>query len=306
MLMMQANGVSLCYEAAGDPAGTPIVLIMGLGMQLVDWPDEFVEGLADQGFYVVRFDNRDSGLSSKLDHLGRPNLVWLWMKSMLHLPLAGPYSLEDMVDDTLGLMDGLGLRKAHIVGVSMGGMIAQLLAATHPERVLSLTSIMSSSLRRSLPGPSARVRRLLLRPPARTRDGTVRQVMDVFKAVGSPSYPTPERHLRSRIERSVDRNVSPGGVQRQIAAIAATGELVERLAHIQAPTLVIHGAADQLVPLACGVDSARCIPDARLEVIEGMGHDLPAALIERLLALIDVHTRGKMAPDSLPRLFEKQ
>jgi proline iminopeptidase len=275
-------------------------------MQLVAWPDEFVEGLVEQGFYVIRFDNRDCGLSTKLDNLGAPNLPWLWLKSLVGLPLRAPYTLHDMVADTAALMDALGVQAAHLVGASMGGMVAQLFAATHAARVLSLTSIMSSSLRRDLPGPSAAARKLLLRRPPRTREGMVRHVMAVFQAVGSPSYPTPERQLRSRVERAVDRNVSQAGVQRQIAAIAATGELVPYLAKITAPTLVIHGAADPLVPAACGIDSARCIPGARLEIIEGMGHDLPTALIERLLALIDAHTRGKMAPDSLPRLFEKQ
>jgi proline iminopeptidase len=306
MPSLQANGITLAYETAGDSTGMPVVLIMGLGMQLVDWPDEFVDGLVEQGYYVVRFDNRDIGHSSKLDSLGTPNLMWAWMKIVFGLKVRAPYTLNDMVDDTVGLMDALGLRSAHIVGASMGGMIAQLLAARHPERVMSLTSIMSSSLRRGLPGPSPAARRMLMRRMPRDREGMVRHLMDVFRVIGSPSYPTPERQLRARIERSVDRSVSPRGVLRQMVAIGATGELTPVLGNITAPTLVIHGAADPLVPPACGADSARHIPGARLELIEGMGHDLPTALIERLLALIDAHTRGKMMPDSLPRLFEKQ
>lgn len=306
MPSIKANGISLTYEAAGDPAGVPVVLIMGLGMQLIAWPDEFVEGLVEQGYYVVRFDNRDAGLSTKMDAHGTPNLVWAWFKSLLGFSVGAPYTLHDMVADTVGLMDSLAIPKAHIVGASMGGMIAQLMAARHPERVLSLVSLMSSSLRRGLPGPSAAVRKAMLRRPPRDREGLVRHFMHIFRLIGSPSYPTPERQLRARIERAVDRNVSPGGVQRQLAAIAATGELCPLLRNITAPTLIIHGAADPLLPQACGADSARSIPGARLEVIQGMGHDLPPALIERLLALIDAHTRGKMAPDSLPRLFEKQ
>jgi proline iminopeptidase len=306
MPTLQANGITLAYETAGDPNSPAVILIMGLGMQLAAWPEEFVEGLVEQGFYVIRFDNRDSGLSSKLDALGTPNLLWVWMKSVLGLTVHAPYSLHDMVDDTIGLMNALKLRSAHIVGASMGGMVAQLLAGKHQERVISLTSIMSSSLRRGLPGPSAAARKALLRRSPRDREGMVRHLMDIFRIVGSPSYPTSERQLRARIELAVDRNVAPRGVLRQMAAIAATGELVPVLGNITAPTLVIHGAADQLVPPACGADSARHIPGARLELIEGMGHDLPAALIERLLALIDAHTRGKMTPDSLPRLFEKQ
>src|SRR5476651_10187 len=252
----------------------PVLLIMGLGMQLTSWPDEFVDGLVEQGCYVIRFDNRDSGLSSKFDQFKRPNLPLAYLKSLVGWPLASPYKLADMADDARGLLDALGLQKVHVIGVSMGGMIGQIFAARHAERTLSLTSIMSSSGRRGLPGPTRAARNAL---------------------IGSPAYPTPERQLRASIERAMARSVSPAGVARQMVAIAASGDRTPLLEKIRCPALVIHGAADPLVPLACGEATAQAIAGAELHVIEGMGHDLPPQLNERLLALIDGHLRGKMA-----------
>ena len=308
MPLLQSNGISIAYETAGDPKGVPLLLIMGLGMQLISWPDDLVEGLVDLGFYVVRFDNRDSGLSEKFDHAGKPSLALAFVKSLLRLPLNSAYKLDDMADDALGVMRALGIARAHVVGASMGGMIAQIIAARHPDRVLSLTSIMSSSGRRGLPGPTRAARSVLLSRPSNAKniDSLVTHMSNTFRVIGSPAYPTPEKQLRARMQRAIKRNVSPAGVARQMVAIAASGDRSALLQTISVPTLVIHGAADPLVPLACGEDTARQIPGARLEVIEGMGHDLPSQLIERLLALIDAHAHGKMAPDSTARLFEKQ
>jgi proline iminopeptidase len=190
----------------------------------------------------------------------------------------------------------------------MGGMIAQILAAHHPDRVLSLTSVMSSSGRRGLPGPTRAARAALTRRPPLPHDleRLVSHLAGVFRVIGSPAFPTPEKQVHARVLAAIRRNVCSSGVTRQMAAIVASGERCALLKTIERPTLVIHGAADPLVPVACGVDTARLVPGARLEIIEGMGHDLPAQLIERLLALIDVHARGKMTPDNLPRLFEKQ
>ena len=308
MPLLQSNGISIAYETAGDPKGVPLLLILGLGMQLMSWPDDLVEGLVDLGFYVVRFDNRDSGLSEKFDHAGKPSLALAFVKSLLRLPLKSAYKLDDMADDALGVMRALGIARAHVVGASMGGMIAQIIAARHPDRVLSLTSIMSSSGRRGLPGPTRAARSVLLSRPSNAKniDSLVTHMSNTFRVIGSPAYPTPEKQLRARMQRAIKRNVSPAGVARQMVAIAASGDRSALLQTISVPTLVIHGAADPLVPLACGEDTARQIPGARLEVIEGMGHDLPSQLIERLLALIDAHAHGKMAPDSTARLFEKQ
>lgn len=308
MPSLNANGIRIAFDTAGDPKSVPLLLISGLGLQLTAWPDEFVEGLVELGFYVIRFDNRDSGLSTKFEHAGTPSLTLAWLKSLLRLPLKPPYRLEDMADDAIGVLSALGVARAHVVGMSMGGMVGQLMAAKYPSRVLTLTSIMSSSGRRGLPGPTQAARRALLRRPrgAADIDTAIEYNVQLLQAIGSPAYPTPEKHLRRRVARALRRNCCPGGVVRQMLAVTACGDRTPQLQTIVAPTLVIHGAADPLVPLACGVDTAQAIPGARLEVIEGMGHDLPAQLMERLLALIDAHAHGKMAPDSTPRLFVKQ
>jgi pimeloyl-ACP methyl ester carboxylesterase len=308
MPVLKVNGIDIAYETAGDPKAVPLVLIMGLGMQLIAWPDDMVEGLVEQGFYVIRIDNRDSGLSAKFDHAGTPNLPLAFLKTLVRWPLRPAYTLDDMAADVIGLMRALGVARAHIVGASMGGMIAQVLAAKYPGRVLSLTSIMSSSGRRGLPGPAPAARKVLLSRPPNPQDheSVITHMAHLFKVIGSPAYPTPDKQMRTRMARALKRSASPGGMARQMVAIAASGDRSELLRTIKAPTLVIHGAADPLVPLACGIDTAKQVPNARLEVIEGMGHDLPAQLIERLIALIDAHAHGKMAPDSTARIFEKQ
>jgi proline iminopeptidase len=308
MPSLNANGIRIAFDTAGDPKAVPLLLVSGLGLQMTAWPDGFVEGLVELGFYVIRFDNRDTGLSTKFEHAGTPNLGLAWLKSLLHWPIRPPYTLEDMADDAVGVLSALGVARAHVVGVSMGGMIGQLMAARSPSRVLSLTSIMSSSGRRGLPGPAPEVRRALVRRPRPDADvdAMIDQGVRLLQAIASPTYPTPEKQLRRRVARALRRNCCPGGAARQALAVAASGDRTPQLRSIAAPTLVIHGAADPMVPLACGQDTAQAIPNARLEVIEGMGHDLPAQLLERLLALIDAHAHGKMTPDSTPRLFVKQ
>jgi proline iminopeptidase len=308
MPSLNANGIRIAFDTAGDPKAVPLLLISGLGLQLTSWPDEFVEGLVELGFYVIRYDNRDTGLSTKFEHAGTPSLGLAWLKSLVRWPIKPPYTLQDMADDAVGVLSALGVARAHVVGVSMGGMIAQLMAAKFPSRVLSLTSIMSSSGRRGLPGPTPEVKRAMLRPPktGADADAMVDHGVRLLQTIASPTYPTPEKQLRRRVARALRRNCCPGGVVRQILAVSASGDRSAQLRSIAAPTLVIHGAADPMVPLACGEDTAQAIPNARLEVIEGMGHDLPTQLLERLLALIDAHAHGKMTPDSTPRLFVKQ
>jgi proline iminopeptidase len=299
----QANGITIAYETSGSPLDPPVLLIMGLGMQLIAWPQDFVDGLVEQGYYVIRFDNRDIGLSSKLHQHKKPNIFWAYFKSLVGVTPSSPYTLNDMADDALGLLDALGIGKAHVVGVSMGGMIAQIFAARFAARTLSLTSIMSSSGRRGLPGPTAAARGAMLRPAdPNDRKAVVDRIMNVYRVVGSPSYPTPEHVRRAAIEQAVDRGPSPDDVARQMVAIVASGDRTPLLRKIQCPTMVIHGAADALVPLACGVDTAKAIPGATLHIIEGMGHDLPSQLIERLLALLDQHLRGNMTPELPPSL----
>lgn len=308
MPTLKSNGIRIAYETAGDPKGVPVLLIMGLGMQLIAWPDDFVDGLVDLGFYVIRFDNRDCGLSTKFDHAGTPNLWLTYIKSLLRWRIKPPYTLDDMAEDARGVLRALGVAKAHVVGTSMGGMVGQIMAAKYPDRILSLTSIMSTSGRRGLPGPTREARAVMMRAPRNTRDieAVIEHTANIYRVIGSPAYPTPEKQLRDQIARAIRRNVNGAGIVRQMVAVTAAGDLGPRLNTIRVPTLVIHGAADPLVPLACGIDTARQIPGARLEIIEGMGHDLPDQLVERLLALIDAHAHGKMEADPTPRLFEKQ
>ena len=309
MPTLNANGLRIAFDTAGDPKAAPLLLIHGLGMQLSDWPDEVVEGLVELGFYLIRFDHRDSGLSTKFDHAGIPRLALARIQSAIGWPLRPPYSIEDMAADALGVLSALGVARAHLVGVSaLGGLIAQHLAVRHPQRVLSLSTIMATSGRRGLPGPSARVRKALAGRPAdpANLDSVIDHAVAQRQALGSPSYPTPDKQLRKRITRSMRRCYCPSGSARQMLALLAAGDRSALLPSITAPTLVVHGAADPLLPMACGQDIAAHIAGARLEIIEGMGHDLPPQLVERILALIDSHARGKMLPDSTPRLFVKQ
>ncbi|MFM9433605.1 pimeloyl-ACP methyl ester carboxylesterase [Janthinobacterium sp. CG_23.3] len=296
MATIIANNVTIAYETQGDPSAPAVLLVMGLGTPLTSWPRDFVDGLAELGFYVICFDNRDCGWSSKLEHLGAPNLPLAYLKSRIGWPIKAPYTLHDMAEDALGLLAGLRIAKAHLIGASMGGMIAQIMAARAPRRVLSLTSIMSSSGRRGLPGPTRAARNALLRGPRnpKDRDAVIAHMAKTFRTIGSPAYPTSERQLLAMMEQALQRNPSASGTARQMVAVAASGDRSALLKTIRCPALVIHGAADPLVPLACGIDTAQSIPNAVLHVIEGMGHDLPPQLIERLLALIDVHLHGNM------------
>ncbi|WP_343731608.1 alpha/beta hydrolase [Duganella sp.] len=301
MVTAHANGITIAYETSGNPLDPPVLLIMGLGMQLIAWPQDLVDGLVEQGYYVIRFDNRDIGLSSKFHQHKKPILLWAYLKSLVGFRQSAAYTLNDMADDALGLLDALGVARAHVVGASMGGMIAQIFAARFASRTLSLTSIMSSSGRRGLPGPSAAARGAMMRSAdAADRQAVIERAVAVLKVIGSPSFPTPERTLRANIERALERGTNPDGVARQLVAIVASGDRTPWLRKIRCPALVIHGAADVLVPVACGVDTAQAIPGARLHVIEGMGHDLPQQLVERLLALLDHHLRGNMTPELPP------
>ncbi len=308
MPTLHANGIRIAFDTAGDPKAAPLLLIHGLGMQLTDWPDEFVEGLVDLGFYVIRFDHRDSGLSTKFDAFGTPSLAIARARAALRLPLRPGYTVDDMADDAIGVLSALGVARAHVVGVSaLGGIVAQRMTARYPRRVITLTAVNATSGRRGLPGPAAPIRQALRArlPDPADLEGVIEQAIGLLRALGSPSYPTPERLLRRRVARSMRRNYCPGGTARQLLALMAAGDGSSALAGIATPTLVIHGAADPLVPSACGADLAACIPDARFESIEGMGHDVPPQLVERILALIDFHARGKMLPDSTQRFFVK-
>ncbi len=294
MTAVAANGLTIEYESTGDPAAPPILLVMGLGLPLIAWPDAFVQGLVERGFRVIRFDNRDCGLSSQIDVRRQPNVVAALAATWLHLPVRAPYSLDDMAADAVGLLDVLGIPRAHIVGVSMGGMIAQMVAALHADRVLSLTSIMSSSGRRSVSRPRSDAKRALLSKPAKPGDpaSVVEHLIGVFGVIGSPAFPSDRDALREQISRSVRRGYYPAGVTRQLVAILASGDRRRSLRRITAPTLVIHGAADPLVPVEAGRDTARHIAGARLMVIDGMGHDLAPGLLPILVEAIAAHCRA--------------
>jgi proline iminopeptidase len=288
-----ANGVELFYEATGDPRAPALILIMGLGTQMIAWPDDFVSGLAAAGFYVVRYDNRDVGLSTHFDEAKTPSPAWVMLASRLGLKVRVPYKLRDMADDAVALIDALGIDKAHVAGASMGGMIAQLVAAEHPERVLSLTSIMSSSGAPGLPGPTPELRRRLLakRPPNPSREDAIKAGAETLKLI---SYPDPRRPATAFSEaaaRAFDRAFDPSGLRRQLVAILADGSRAERLAKVRAPTLVIHGAADPLVPLACSRDIAARVRGSRLEIIDEMAHDLPPSQTQRMVDLIAGHAQ---------------
>ncbi len=291
MSSIQANGITLEYEIFGPATAPPLLLVMGLSMQMIAWPDPFCQMLVDKGFRVIRFDNRDVGLSSKFDHLGTPNIPLEFLKHVMRLPLKAQYLINDMAADTAGLLDALQIEAAHIVGVSMGGMIGQNLAANFPRRVLSLTSIMSTTGRRSLPGPTSKARRAMMMPPAKRGDVAVAvaRMKAVIRAIGSVGFPEDEATLNDFCERHVRRNYYPAGGARQLMAIAASGDRTAAIRRITAPTLVIHGKDDPLVPVAAGIETAREIPNAKLSVIAGMGHDLPVGLHARLADEIAAH-----------------
>ena len=281
MTAITANGITIEYDDAGDPAAPPMLLIMGLGAQLTLWPDELVAALVARGFRVLRFDNRDIGLSTKFDALGLPDFAQVMAAVMTGRPVSAPYMLSDMAADAAGLLDAIGIPSAHVVGASMGGMIAQLLAAEHPAKVRSQVSIMSTTGNPSLPPARPEALAILTgRPMTADRETVVAHGMKTAQTIGSPAYPHDPVRLRARVERDIDRSFSPAGAMRQMAAVLADGDRRERLRGITAPTTVIHGDADPLVPVEGGRDTAAAIPGAELVVLHGMGHDLPLALID--------------------------
>lgn len=287
---LMANGLRLCYEEFGSPCDPTIILIMGLGTQMTSWPDTFCETLATNSYRVIRFDNRDIGLSEKIDTDKAPNLLSLMIRSRLGLQVSVPYTLRDMARDTIGLLDALSIERAHWVGASMGGMIAQLLAAEYPQRTLSLTSIMSTTGRHGLPQAPLRVlRQMSSRPSAQNKDAYVKHAMQTWALIGSPDYPPEPDELRARILKSLSRCYYPSGYRNQAAAIIECGDRRGVLHRITCPTLVIHGKADILVPVEGGIETAQNIKNAKLELIQGMGHDFPKQLIPKIVKMIINH-----------------
>ena len=290
--MARANGIELCYEIFGDPAAEPLILIMGLGAQMIQWDDDFCRQLAARGFRVIRFDNRDIGQSSRLSG-GKPLTPLELLKlRFLKIPVAAPYKLHDMAEDVIGLMDTLGIPSAHVVGASMGGMIAQEMAISFPQRVRSLTSIMSTTGDPRIPAPSREATAVLMAPPPASKEEYFVRYAQTWKVLRNGSFPEDEALDRSRAERTYERGLNPAGVARQLRAILASGSRKQRLGSVKAPTLVIHGTVDPLVRPEGGKDTAASIPGAKLLMIEGMGHALPLPMWPEIIDAIDRHAHA--------------
>jgi pimeloyl-ACP methyl ester carboxylesterase len=292
--MAPANGIELCYQEMGDPDGEPLLLVMGLATQMIAWDEEFCGMLAEHGFRVVRFDNRDIGRSTKIKAAGLPGKVDLFIGRRG----TAPYLLRDMAADSFGLMDHLGIGSAHLVGASMGGMIVQAAAIEDPGRVRSLTSIMSTTGSRRVGHPSYKTFGLLLGNPPREREAAIERVIKTFKLIGSPGYPFEEKRVREIAGRSFDRGHSEAGIARQLHAITASGDRTPALRKLNLPALVIHGRNDLLVNPSGGRATARAIPGARLKMIDGMGHDLPRALWPTFVE--EIAANAARAPEGAP------
>ena len=287
---VNANGIEIVYDTFGEPTAAPMLLIMGLGEQMITWDEEFCAALAAQGYWVIRFDNRDVGLSTRLDEAGVPDILALTQAQEQGQAILAPYTLGDMADDAVGLLDALEIESAHVVGVSMGGGIAQMMAMYHAGRVRTLTSIMSSTSDPDLPPPSPEAATALVAPPAQTdRKSHIEHAVRGWRVLNGPGFFFDEERIRERAGRVYDRGLSPGGRVRQLAAVLATGCHKHVLKTLAIPTLVIHGDADPLIPVECGIDTANTIPGAELMIIKGMGHDLPPAVAPRVIKAIARH-----------------
>jgi len=284
---INANGTQIAYERYGNELHPTILLIHGLGMPMTAWPMEMVKNLVAGGFQVLRIDNRDMGQSQKFDHLKLPNMLWQIIKHRIGFKVSAPYPLTDLMKDTVGVLDALKLDSVHVVGVSMGGMISQLLAINVPSRVKSLTSIMSHTGNKDLPGPTKTVSNHLLSKPTSNSEAD-RQVFHVktWQLIGSPGYPSTAAQTTNYVCDQLERGISPVGTARQMLAILATPNRVPMLAKLKMPCQVIHGNCDPLIPVEGGHDTAKAIPHAKLHLIDGMGHDLPQPLHEQICGLI--------------------
>ncbi len=295
MANIRANGIQLEYDTFGSRAGEPILLVMGLGAQMLLWDEEFCQRLADRGHWVIRFDNRDVGKSTWFDAHGVPNVLQLMLDLQSGKALSTAYSLDDMADDAVGLCDALSLAHAHVVGASMGGMIAQTVAYRHPARVASLTSIMSSTGSPAVPPAKPGVIGRLTMPPPVGRQAVIDQAVETWKVISGKGYPFDEAAVRERTGLMYDRANHPEGQARQLAAILAHGDRSQRLTGVRAPTLVIHGEDDPLVPVEGGKHTHASIAGSELLLVPGMGHDLPKPLFGKLVEAISTHAKKAAA-----------
>lgn len=291
------TGVELFYDTHGDPANPTILLVMGLGGQMLLWPQEFVDALVERGYHVVRYDNRDIGLSQKMEGARAPGLKWQLFRKVIGWPAAVPYSLKDMADDGVGLLDALGIERAHVVGASMGGMIVQLMAIHHADKLLSMTSIFSTTGSTKVPQADKEAMNALIAPLPSLDDvdALVAHGINVQDKIGSPGFPADPERLKARVAQMVQRSVYPPGLPRQLAAIVDDGDRTSRLGAVTTPTLVLHGDDDPLVKVEGGHATAAAIPGAKLVTIPGWGHDLPIELVDRVADEIAEHLAGTSA-----------
>ena len=291
MSRVAANGIQIEYETFGNPSGRPLLLIIGLNAQMIYWDDALCRDLANRGHYVIRFDNRDAGLSTKFDGAGVPNIVEIIGKILKGEEIKPPYTLEDMADDGVSLLDALGIPQAHICGMSMGGMIAQTIAIRHPSRVLSLISIYSTTGNPELPQPKPEILGILIAPPPSKKEAYIEHNLKLFKLIAGPGFGVDEAWTRKIMAESYDRSFCPQGLARQLVAILTQKDRRPALGSLKVPALVVHGTDDPLVPVEAGKDTAKAISGAQLMLIEGMGHDLPhGGAWPRIIEAIAVHT----------------
>ncbi len=286
---VKTNGIELCYDTFGEPRLPSIVLIMGLAAQMIAWDDEFCGLLAARGYHVVRFDNRDAGRSTRFDAAGTPNVSAALMASMQGRPIDAPYLLSDMADDVIGLMGALDIAKAHVVGASMGGAIGQTLAIEHPDRLHTLTSIMSTTSAPNLPAPTPEAMKVLFTPAPLDLNAYLENYVRTWNVLRAGSFPLDEARDLDRARRIFERGLNPPGVARQMLAMIASGSRKKALAAVRVPTLVLHGDADPLVPIACGIDTAESVPGSKFVILKGMGHAVSIPYWPQIIDAIAAH-----------------
>lgn len=297
-MIAQLKEIDICYEIFGEDNNVPVLLIAGLGRQMISWDESFCSKLAGKGFKVIRFDNRDSGRSSKLINLDNPSLMAILSQLEKGKDPKVPYKLEDMVTDTLQLLDFLKIESAHMIGISLGGMIAQLIAINYPQRIRTMTSMMSSTGNPEMPPPTPEVIEHLIKPSVKTKENFIERAVESYKLMTGSKYPVDEQSERKKALRSYERCHYPDGHARQNAAILVSGNRKEALKNIKVPTLIIHGNEDPFVNVKCGIDTADAIPGANIKIVEGMGHRLHVGswgeVIDPIEDLITCHELKQM------------
>jgi pimeloyl-ACP methyl ester carboxylesterase len=289
MPTVTANNIEIHYDTFGPKTGAPLLLIGGLGWQLIAWEEAFCQQLATKGFFVIRFDNRDTGLSTWFSDCGSPDLQSIALDVQNKRKPAVAYKIDDMAADSIGLMDALGIERSHICGTSLGGMVAQSMAINHPDRILSLTSIMSTTGNTELPRPDAEALAIASAERINDREAAAKRALDLIRVAGSPGFPSDKEHIIEKAYQAYDRAFNAEGVTRQIAAVFASGDRRPNLRKLSVNALIIHGTDDPLVPLTDGIDTHENIPGSELLVIDGMGHDLPQGVWSQIIAGISRH-----------------